>query len=162
MCATDTKSCEVIHRLQCDFPLSWQRMYDHLAPPDMASLEGVRSVRNTGKLAGEPFRSGIPVQLPPTLRSLRIDGEPSEEVWDALPQLPQLSTLVMSACSVTELRSEMLPDSLRVLRVDALEMLESVTSLSAHLPELSVWAGSNSGKEQGHSYLLRPRGQRPS
>ena len=145
VCATGRESLELIHKIQCDFPKAWRRQYDPRAPPSIESLEGVRSVTIRGDMSiwgcdhAPRFSSGIAAQFPLSLRFLHIAGEPSAEVWDVLPSLEHLDTLRVERCSlITDLRAEMLPPGLRVLRVIDCPQLVSVHSLPTQLECLSV------------------------
>ena len=149
VCATDCESLQLIHRIQCDFPVTWHRKYDPRAPPSLASLEGVRRVKISGDKPNrwhppQQFSSGIAAQFPPSLRSLRIEGEPSAEIWDVLPNLEHLHALRLEKRSLmTDLRVDMLPPNLHVLHVIDCRELVSVHLLPAQLECLSVCGWNN-------------------
>ena len=136
--ATSTKSLEFIHRVQCDFPETWLRWYPVNNPPPIGSLVGIRSIHMHHSTL---FSDGPPHNLSLTLRSVKLyNTSPSTEVWGALFNLPHLRMLTLASCPIAELRSEMFPAHLRVLRIHSCNQLQSITSLPEQLYELSVCA----------------------
>ena len=146
VCATDRESREFIHRVQCDFPETWARIWSLDRPPlREEALIGVKSLKLEGKArethSGEEEDMST-VQLAPTVRKLVITnmcGTSFVNQLDLRHMCPNLCSLSIENCrDLEELPPGFLPSSLQKLEIRECPSFTSLSTLPAGLLELLV------------------------
>ena len=150
VCATHPDSIELIHRVQCDFPETWTRMWYHDYPLPIEALVGVKSVIVSGSVVrgdreevGEGVNDDIStVQLPPTLRTLTVRnmrGTAFVHQLDLRHLCPGLRKVGIRCCHGLEtLPASFFPDKLQELEVFYCMNLTWLSTLPPELCKLSV------------------------